>query len=241
MFYTRLPVPKSTGFSSANLNKATRYFPLIGIIVGGIGAAVFYGANQLLSVNISLLISLSIMILVTGAFHEDALSDFCDGFGGGYTKEKILSIMKDSRIGTYGAVALVILLLSKFMMLSEFNAVEIPLILIAAHSASRINPILMIFTSRYIREDNSSKSKPVGKKHSKRTLVIAIIIGIIPLCLISVYIIPFLIIVLLLIFVYFRYYVRKKIGGYTGDVLGALQQFSEIGFYLTYLIVEKII
>lgn len=241
MFYTRIPVPKSTGFSDEKLNKATRYLPFIGIIVGGTGAVAFLISNQWLSTDISLLFSITAMILLTGAFHEDALSDFCDGFGGGYTTEKILSIMKDSRIGTYGAISLIILLLSKFVLLGEMETSQIPLILIAAHSISRLSPVILIFTSQYIRNDISSKSKPVGKKHSKLTLIVAIIFGILPLCFVPVQIALILPAALAAIFIYFRYYVHKKIGGYTGDVLGALQQFSEVGFYVTYLIAANML
>ena len=241
MFYSRIPVPKSTGYSDEQLNKATRYFPLVGIIVGSIGALVFVGVHHFLSVHISVLAAMITMILVTGAFHEDALSDFCDGFGGGYTKEKILSIMKDSRIGTYGAVGLVMLLLSKFVLISEINVVKIPFVLIAAHAVSRANTVLLIYTSHYVRVDDSSKSKTIGQKHSWGSIVIAMIIGLLPLCLIAYSYIPVIIGAMLLIFAYFRYYVQKVIGGYTGDVLGALQQISEIGFYVVFLICCKLL
>lgn len=181
------------------------------------------------------------MILITGAFHEDALSDFCDGFGGGYSKEKILEIMKDSRIGTYGAVGLVLLLLMKIFLLAEINPLKIPIVIIAAHALSRVNPVLLMFSSRYVRDDISSKSKPVGEVKSIFILITAFGFGLIPLTMISLQIIPFLLITMLLIFLYFRYYVHKKLGGYTGDVLGALQQLSEVGFYITFIIVEKLI
>ncbi len=241
MFYTRIPVPKSTGFSPENLNKATRYFPLIGIIVGSAGALSFWTIYQLFPLHIAILAGLISMILLTGAFHEDAFSDFCDGFGGGYEKKQILAIMKDSRVGTYGAIGLILLILTKFILLCEFKPSQIPLILIAAHAMSRVNPVIMIFSSQYIRDDNSAKSKPVGQKNSINTLILAIIFGLLPLVFISPLIIPFLIFAYALIFIYFRHYVHKKVGGYTGDILGALQQFSEVGFYLTYLIVDKLI
>ena len=241
MFYSRIPVPKSTGFSEEQLNKATRYFPLVGIIVGGIGAIVYIGSQFLFSNNISILFSIASMILLTGAFHEDAFSDFCDGFGGGYTKEKILSIMKDSRIGTYGAIGLVLLLLSKIFLLSEFNIKTIPIMLIAAHAISRFNVIILIYSSQYVRFDDSSKSKPIGQKHSIITFIVAAVFGLIPLCLLPIMYIPFIGISLLCILLYFRYYIHKIIGGYTGDVLGALQQISEIGFYIVYILCCKFI
>lgn len=239
MFYTRIPVPKSTGFSEENLNKATRYFPLIGIIVGGSGALLFFLANMLLGVHLSILASLILMIMVTGAFHEDGLADFCDGFGGGYTRERILEIMKDSRIGVYGGIALVLLFLSKLLLLSEIGLENIPIVIVAAHAFSRLSPVLLIYTSSYISPVEGSKSKPVGMKSSLATLLIAILFSLPPLFFVPWIIIPFLMAVQIVILVIFRFYVHKKIGGYTGDILGALQQFSEIGFYLTFLIVKS--
>ena len=239
MFYTRIPVPKSVGFSGDNLNKATRYFPLVGIIVGGFGATVFYFSSCVFSVYLAITLSIAAMVLLTGAFHEDAFSDFCDGFGGGYTKEKILEIMKDSRIGTYGAVGLILLILTKVLLLSEIDPLKIPLILISAHALSRANPVLLMFSSKYVREDSTSKSKPVGESKSVITLVIALFFGLSPLILVPYKIIPFLLLAMMLIFLYFRYYVHKKLGGYTGDVLGALQQLSEVGFYITFILTNK--
>lgn len=241
MFYSRIPVPKSTGYSAKNLNKATRYFPFVGAIVGGIGALVFMGTSYFFSSYLAIIASLASMILLTGAFHEDALADFCDGFGGGYGKEKILRIMKDSQIGTYGAVGLIFLFLSKVVLLAEFEASHIPVVLISAHILSRLNPVLMIFTSEYVSEDRNSKSKPIGEKHSGWTLVIATLIGLSPLVLIQPMLIPVILVLLALILIYFRYYVHKKVGGYTGDILGALQQFSELGFYIAYLIAIQLI
>lgn len=232
MFYTRIPVSKKVGYSPEALNRATRYLPLIGTMVGGVGALAFMAANSFLSSYPALLAALTAMVLMTGAFHEDALSDFCDGFGGGYTKEKILEIMKDSRIGTYGAISIALLILSKLFLLAEFPTTQIPLMLIAAHTLSRLMPVLMIHTSTYVRDEATGKSKPVGESSSIATLLIAIVLGLAPLALLQPWTALATIIGLLLVFLYFRHYVHKKIGGYTGDVLGALQQLSEVAFYL---------
>lgn len=241
MFYTRIPVPKSTGFSAENLNRATRYFPLVGIIVGGSGALLFIAANLVLGVYASVLGSLIFMIIITGAFHEDGLADFCDGFGGGYSKDRILAIMKDSRIGAYGTIALILVLLSKLLLLSEIGLEDIPYVILAAHSLSRLNPVLLIYTSKYISSEKSSKSKPVGMKGSITTLLVAILFSLLPLVFVTWIIIPFLIVIQLLILVFFRFYVHRKTGGYTGDILGALQQLSETGFYLSFLIVKSVL
>lgn len=240
MFYTRFPVPKSTGYSAENLNKATKYFPLMGIIIGSLGAVVFYFSSIILPVNVAIIASLSLMVLATGAFHEDAIADFCDGFGGGYGKEQILKIMKDSHIGTYGTVGLIVLFLSKFILLSEMEVSLIPLIIIAAHAISRLNSVVLIFSSNYVRDEYGSKAKPVGEKHRIADLLIAIVFGTLPLLLLPLYVLPVIIVILLITLIYFRFYIHKKIGGYTGDVLGALQQISEVGVYLSFFLAESI-
>ncbi len=241
MFYTRIPVPKNTGFSPDNLNNASKYFPLIGIIVGSAGAIVFLFANYFLSVHSSVLFSMLSMILLTGSFHEDAISDFSDGFGGGYTKERILEIMKDSHIGTYGAVSLILLLLLKLFLLSEIEVAKIPLVIVAAHALSRVNPLVLMYSLPYVREDALSKSKPVGKNKSYKILLVGLCIGILPMYFLPLWAFPFIVLVLAAVFIYFRYYVRKSIGGFTGDILGALQQISEVGFYVSFIFFEKIL
>ncbi len=240
MFYTRIPVPKATGFSPEALNRATRYFPLIGIIVGGVGGAVFLGASQFFSVYLSIVISLLFTVLLTGAFHEDGLADFCDGFGGGTSKEKILAIMKDSRIGTYGTIALILLFLAKIFLIAEIGLREIPMAILVAGAWSRLNPVLLIYTSTYVSDTKGSKSKPVGLKGSAATLIIALIFGLAPLWLAGWKIIPLLVGTQLIILLLFRWYLHRKIGGFTGDTLGALQQLSEIGFYLTYVVATRV-
>ena len=117
MFYTRIPCPTHINHSEDNLNKATRFFPFIGWIVGVISFIAYYLFQLILPIEIAIIFSLIAGILTTGAFHEDGFADFFDGFGGGWTKDKILKIMKDSRVGTYGMVASILLLALKFFTL----------------------------------------------------------------------------------------------------------------------------
>ncbi len=236
MFYTRIPVPKSTGYSDEKLNKATRYFPIMGLIVGGIAALIFYGGQFILPKEVALLTSMAVSIYITGAFHEDGFADFCDGFGGGYTKEKVLTIMKDSRIGTYGSVGLMLILLVKFFSLNSIETASIPLTLIAAHAFSRVFPVFMIYTTSYSRMDATSKTKPIGKKGSAFSIIFAIITGFAFLYFIHWLAIVIAFVICFFIFFIFRAYILQRIDGYTGDVLGALQQICEIGFYISYLI-----
>ena len=239
MFYTRIPVSKNLEYSDEILNRSTRYFPFIGWIVGGIGAAEFYGLQFIFPSELAILLSIGTTIFVTGAFHEDGFADFCDGFGGGYTRERILAIMKDSRIGTYGSIGLIAMLSAKFMSLHAINTAIIPLILLTGHSLSRLMPILIIYTSEYSREDATSKTKPIGKKGKGFDFVLSLFFGLALLVFTpitySLVIIPMLLFTTFI----FRSYIIRKIGGYTGDRLGALQQIAQLDFYLGFVIFQN--
>ena len=122
MFLTRLPVPRTVDHSPEYMRPAPRYFPAVGWIVGGIASLFYFLFSRYISADIGILASMIATLLVTGAFHEDGFADVCDGFGGGWTKEKILLIMKDSRIGAFGAIGLIAVLSSKYLLLKEFVA-----------------------------------------------------------------------------------------------------------------------
>ncbi len=251
MFYTRIPCPKNINHHPDYLNKATRYFPVIGWIVASISFLAFYLFSFFLSTETAVILAIIASILTTGAFHEDGFADVCDGFGGGWTKEKILVIMKDSAIGAYGAIGLVVLFLLKFKLLSEsislFNNENsyllIFLLFISAHALSRLAAISIIFTHEYSRDDASSKSKPIAKNHSWKEIFGSFFFGLIPLFVFSYFQYKFLL-ALIPVFV-MRYflarYFQKWIGGYTGDCLGATQQVCEVVYYLTILLIWKFI
>jgi adenosylcobinamide-GDP ribazoletransferase len=183
-------------------------------------------------------------VLLTGAFHEDGLADTCDAFGGGWSKEKILEIMKDSRIGTYGTVGLIFILLTKYFCLTSVSVEQIPFVLFAAHALSRYTATGMIFFSEYARDDATSKTKPVGKELSSGDFLLALIFGSTPLLLLSInysywYLLIFISIVPIIYFL--KRYFEKWIGGFSGDGLGATQQVSEIAFYITFIIINNLI
>jgi len=237
MFFTRIPVKLIGKYSSDMLNKATKYLPLIGYLVGGISALVFWLSNQYFSDSISIIFSMVAAILTTGAFHEDGLADSFDAFGGGWTKEKKLEIMKDSRIGTYGASALILALLFKFVILSDFNSKVIYVIFIS-QVLSRLSPVVMIYFLDYVRIDTSSKSKPVGNGLSLLQFIIAILFAIAPLFyfnLNTLYLIPIVISAQILL----AFWYKKHLDGYTGDALGASQQLTELVILLALLLLWK--
>ena len=245
MFYTRIPCPKWVDHSEAYLEKSTRYLPLVGWIVGGITSIIFICSSFLFSTTLSIIFAITASVLTTGAFHEDGLADTCDAFGGGWTKEKILAIMKDSRIGTYGVVALILIFLTKFIVLSDLLDISenilltVVAIFISGNSASRFIAITSIITHNYVSDTDMSKSKPVVKKNFNwydPTIIIAAVFGFIPLICFSSPIVFVVIIPMYLSKWLMLRFFNKWIGGYTGDCLGAVQQISEIIFYISLLI-----
>lgn len=239
LFYSRIPAGK-IDYSEENLTKAFRYFPLVGIIVGALGGGVFWLFQWILPIPVAIVIAMIVMVLATGALHEDGLSDFFDGFGGGRDKERILSIMKESTIGAYGVIALILLFLLKFTLLLSIDPSHFIVMLIAAHASSRIMPILLINSSSYARTENS-KAMHTRRKTDKATFLIALVFGLLPLIFMPWQIILIIIPLYAIILFALKRYTERKIGGFTGDVLGALQQFSELAFYLICVATESVI
>ena len=235
-FFTRLPVPKTMHYSEALLNKANRYFSLVGLVTGLFLALSYVCFSTFLPVNISILLTMTISLLLTGAFHEDGLADMADGIGGAFTIEKRLTIMKDSRIGTYGAVTLVMALLLKFTLLvnlAEQDSNHLLLAIILAEALSRAVAGSLISSMPYVSDIEQSKSKPLAQAQSSSELTLLLLIGLAPLIFYSSEVIFSLLIVLVLFRWLFKLWLMARIGGFTGDCLGAGQQLSELLIYLT--------
>lgn len=241
MFFTRIPCPKWVDHSAEFLKKSSKYFSLVGIIVGSIGALVFYGFSFIFSTEISLLLSMVSTIYITGAFHEDGFADVCDGLGGGWTKDKILLIMKDSRLGTYGTSGLVLILAIKFVALSEAPDYYIPIIIISGHSLSRFIATTLIFTHPYVRDTDDSKAKPAAKSMTLGMLSMSALFGVLPLFLFNSPLIFLTIIPMYVSKIYLGQKFKKWLGGQTGDCAGAVQQLSEVVFYLSVIVLWKYI
>ncbi|WP_139959484.1 adenosylcobinamide-GDP ribazoletransferase [Flavicella sediminum] len=241
MFFTRIPCPKWVNHAPEYLNKSTSYFSLVGIIVGSISAFVYLISGLLFSNEIALLLSMVASVWTTGAFHEDGFADACDGFGGGWTKEKILLIMKDSRLGTYGVVGLFFLLATKFLALNEMPLELTALVIVSGHSVSRFVASVLIFTHPYVRETDDSKSKPAANKMSLNALVMSAFFGLLPLVFFQDYKFFLVLIPLAITKIWMAGFYKKWIGGQTGDCAGALQQLSEVVFYLSLVVLWKYI
>lgn len=231
-FFTRLPVPRWVGHSSEALERSMRYFPAVGLIVGFIGALVFAITSFFWPKTLAVLASMAATLYTTGAFHEDGWGDMVDGFGGGWSKERILAIMKDSRVGSYGVVALVLALLGKFALLSGIDAALVPAALLAGHAVSRLCATLIMATLDYARDDESSKARPATSRPSLASLLLAAGFALLPL-----FVLPLAkalagIVLAALAAAWLAGKFRRWLGGYTGDCLGAVQQVTEVAFYL---------
>jgi adenosylcobinamide-GDP ribazoletransferase len=140
-YFTRLPVPARVAWSPQRLARAAAYLPLVGWVVGLAGAAALYALAQVLPASLAVILSMALTIRLTGALHEDGFADACDGLGGGWDKAQILAIMKDSRIGSYGTIGMVLMLLAKAAALVELAAIgpaTAAVALLVAHPLSRL-------------------------------------------------------------------------------------------------------
>ncbi len=230
-YFTRVPVPRWVGYEPHYLSGAARYFPLVGVLVGALGALVYLATLRVFPSGVAVLLSMVATLLVTGAFHEDGLADCADAFGGAYTRDDALRIMQDSRIGAFGAIALVIALALKWQTLALLPPWRAAWLMIAAHAASRACAISYLATLDYVRAEG--KAKPVAQRMTRTALAFAIVLGV-----------PWLFwpdwregclmlgVLLVLRVALGRYFVRR-IGGYTGDCLGCAQQIFELAIYLT--------
>ncbi len=242
LFFTRIPCPKWVDHSPEILNKSSRYFSLVGILVGSIASLSYFITSFLFTTDIAIILSMITSIWVTGAFHEDGFADVCDGFGGGWTKDKILMIMKDSRLGTFGVSGLVFILALKFLALYHLHtfSVNLIIIIICGHSISRFIATILLYTHEYVRDIDSSKVKPSTQKMSTKSLIISSIFGVLPLFFLQKITVFLVFIPLLITYLYMGRFFKKWIGGQTGDCAGALQQVSEVIFYLSILSLWKL-
>lgn len=238
-FFTRIPVPSNLPYSSLRMNQSGRYFPLVGVLLALICGGCFNVLGLILPTDISLFITMVLSLLLTGAFHEDGLADMADGIGGGMTAEKRLTIMKDSRIGTYGSSALIMALLGKFILLKwiiDHAQMEIMWVWILGYTLSRAVACSLIFDTPYVSDLNTSKSKPLANQQNVHELVIVILTGLLP-CLFFPYGVSMGLLLTMVITRWsFKHWLTRRLGGFTGDCLGALQQICELLIYLILII-----
>ena len=245
VFFTRVPLPAAlaawVGYSPAMLRGSARYFPLVGMAVGALAAATYLAGAWLFAPAVAVVLSMIATILMTGAFHEDGLTDSCDGFGGGYTRERVLEIMQDSRVGAFGAIGITLMLLLKYATLISLaetgQAGLVAWVLVTGHTLSRAAAVGLMRFLDYVRVDTGPKAKPLADGISSGAFVVALAITALPFALVARLFENGWLLALgcfpvgLAAWAAGAYF-RRRIGGYTGDCLGAAQQVAEVVFYL---------
>lgn len=224
-FLTRIPVPAWVGHTPEMLARSVRYYPLVGGLIGLCGGVVFAAASLVLDPLVAAVLAVTTTVLVTGAFHEDGLADTWDGVGGGLTRERVLEIMRDSRIGTYGGVALLLSLLLRVAALSMLAPLAGLLALMATHALARLMIVLVTRYVRYARAEGLAK--PVAEGIDDRDCAVALATTL-AICVAAGW--ASLLALLLAgwaAWLMLRPLLRK-VGGYTGDGLGAIEQTAEV-------------
>jgi adenosylcobinamide-GDP ribazoletransferase len=229
-YFSRIPMPAWITYSTENLNQASRYFTLVGWLLGLCVGGIYYLSHQFFSVNISIWLCMLFSVLLTGAFHEDGLADTADGLGGGFTRERKLEIMKDSRIGTYGACALLMALVGKFILLQETHNIIICLAI--AYALSRTVASSLLFSMTSASSPETEKVKPLAKTQSRVDMFVLIATGLPVVFLINLQTFGLLLVMLIALRYLYQAYFNHHLNGVTGDCLGASQQITELCIYL---------
>ncbi len=232
LFLTRIPLP-TMPLDDRDFEAAPGFYPLVGIMIGAIGAAAFAIGWAIGGAVIAAIFGTASTIFATGAFHEDGLADLFDGLGA-FSAERMMEIMRDSRLGTFGAVALFSVLLLKISALSQMPLSWALIALPVAHGVSRLSAVVVIATGKYARAEGIAK--PVAKGIRKGALTLAVLTGVVAIGFFSMALgvgaMSFACVALAIGHAATRLLFERKLRGYTGDCLGAVQQISEVCFYL---------
>lgn len=233
-FLTRLPINVGDRYSPELFARSVRFYPLAGALIGLIGAAMYAALSLFLPHAVAVLCVLVGLVAITGAFHEDGLADTFDGLGGGTDSSSKLRIMRDSRLGTYGTIALVSALALRGALLIALPGEVLPWALILGQSLSRLSSVLVISGSTYVRDEGAAK--PVAQTVDSGAMVFVLASGGALLFAASLTLpLPLLcsaVVGLALGHAVLRRWIERHLGGYTGDTLGAIQQSSDIGLLL---------
>lgn len=247
-FFTRLPVTGRlanwVGFNPQLLRESAAYFPMVGVVVGIIAAGVFLATSALygrqpMALLLASALSLVATLLLTGAFHEDGLADVADGLGGHVDAAKAMEIMKDSRVGAYGAIAVCVAMVVKVVAvahLASWGVAHAAVILVLAHVLSRNAALWLIACLDHVGSGDASKSKPLADKIAPKALWIANLTTFCALVTVFIHLNATVLIVIAatsgLVAWRMAAWFKRRIGGFTGDCLGATQQVCEICIYL---------
>jgi adenosylcobinamide-GDP ribazoletransferase len=232
-FLTRLPVTVAD-YTPQAMAASPRYYPAVGVLVGLATGIVFAGAALIWPPVVAALLAVVVGLLITGGLHEDGFADACDGLGGGRTKERALEIMRDSRIGSYGALGLGLMLGARVAVLATLPVAVVPFVLVAGHAASRGAMLWVMLTSTYARSSGagSAVAAPIDGA-GQRVAAVTVVLALLPmLAVLGLWPTGLAVAGLVAGYLAIRRRFEARLGGYTGDCLGAVQQCSEIGLLL---------
>lgn len=239
MFFTRLPFHKIKQVPSECFSHVTGWWSVTGWLTGGVSALTFWLLFQVTSAGIAIVMALLARVLLMGALHEDGLADFLDGFGGGNDKESTLRIMKDSHIGTYGVIGLILYFLLSYVVLANIHPDYVPFIILSSDVFAKFISSHIVWFLPYARPESESKNRTVYTHPTALEEILTIISGIAALAIIVLPDKPFITnyfnislitIVPIVVFCLLLLLFKKKIGGYTGDCCGALFLITELVF-----------
>ena len=248
IFFTRLPFWRIHEPAKESYKTVVEFWPLTGWLTGGLMAATLYIGSMYLPYIISVLLAIVVRLLITGALHEDGLADFFDGFGGGTDRGRILAIMKDSHIGTFGVLGLILYILLLASALFSMPPVLASLAIIAADPFAKMLSAGLI-TLPYARSEEEAKAKVVYRSLGWKAILGLALQGLLPVAVISIFFFPIInyqlsIINLLLpclVLFFLYYYIRRRLQGYTGDCCGAVCLIVELSAYLAICAQQSII
>lgn len=229
-FLTRAPTPSLKTFEPEWITRSARYFPLVGQGVGAVSALVLLAGERVWGGAVAAVLAVAVGLMITGAFHEDGLADTADGLGGGQTAARRLEIMKDSRIGTYGVCALILVLALKVAVLTSTPAAAF--ILLAAHGLGRAAAVVVMRVTPYAPSGDAGKWKPVPQGVRTGEVLVALSIAAWPLALLPLDAVLVGLAGGAALAIAMALLARRLVGGHTGDVLGAVEQLFEVGFLL---------
>jgi adenosylcobinamide-GDP ribazoletransferase len=231
-FLTRLPTPALKEFAPDWVTRAARYFPLAGQLVGAINAVVLLAAAQVWPAWVAAILAVGAGVLATGALHEDGLADAVDGLFGGASVEARLAIMKDSRVGTYGVLALILAMGLKAGALASLKPAAAAVALIAAHGLGRAAATVAMRLTAYAQAGSPGKWTPAEQGVTTGEASLAVLLALWPLAFLPLRQAVAGVILGGCAAAGLALLARRRLGGHTGDVLGAIEQFAEIGFLL---------
>lgn len=237
IFFTRLPFWRIAEVPAEHYKRVVDLWSATGWLTGGITALTLFGAFHLLPPPAAVTVALTVRLLVTGALHEDGLADFFDGMGGGTSRSRILAIMKDSHIGTYGVIALIIYFILAVTLLSSLPPELCCLTVLAADPWSKFCASQIINFLPYARKQEEAKNLTVYSRMGAGAWLASFLFGALPLALLPHAVIPAAI-TPLLVSGALIIYMKSKLQGYTGDCCGATFLMSELSFFLTVTIIS---